>query len=64
MTRAAQGAADPMSALGYASGVESHAVCQEVRTFVGGAGKRALMCAVISRSHRTAGRVMRLTALS
>ena len=40
VTRAAEGAADPMSAFGYASGVESHAVCQEVRTFVGGAGKK------------------------
>ena len=40
VTRAVQGAADPLSALGYTSDVEKHPVCQEVRTFVGGAGKR------------------------
>ncbi len=40
VTRAAQGAADPLSALGYTSGMENHPACQEVRSFVGGAGKR------------------------
>ena len=40
VTRASQGAADPLSALGYASDVEKHPVCQEVRSFVGGAGKK------------------------
>lgn len=38
--RASEGAADPMSALGYSSDVEKHSVCQEVRRFVGGSGKR------------------------
>ena len=38
--RATEGAADPMSVLGYQSDVEKHPVCQEVRRFVGGAGKR------------------------
>ena len=40
VTRASQGAADPLSALGYTSDVEKHPVCQEVRSFVGGAGKK------------------------
>ena len=40
VTRASQGAADPLSALGYANDVEKHPVCQEVRSFVGGAGKK------------------------
>ncbi len=40
--RAAEGAADPMSALGYSSDVEKHSVCQEVLRFVGGTGKRGL----------------------
>ena len=40
VTRALQGAADPLSALGYTSEVDKHAVCQEIRSFVGGAGKR------------------------
>ena len=38
--RATEGAADPMSVLGYQSDVEKHPVCQEVRGFVGGAGKK------------------------
>ena len=38
--RAAEGAADPLSALGYSSDVERHPVCQEVRGFIGGAGKK------------------------
>ena len=40
VTRASQGDATPLSALGYASDVERHPVCQEVRSFVGGAGKK------------------------
>ena len=40
LTRAAQGAVDPLSAIGYTSDVEKHPVCQEVRSFVGGAGKK------------------------
>ena len=40
VTRAAQGAADPLSALGYTSDVEKHPVCQEVRSFIGSAGKK------------------------
>ena len=39
-TRAAQGAVDPLSVIGYTSDVEKHPVCQEVRNFVGGAGKK------------------------
>ncbi|MDE0429555.1 MAG: BREX system P-loop protein BrxC [Caldilineaceae bacterium] len=38
--RAVQGNADPLSALGYASDVEKHPVCQEVRSYIGGAGKK------------------------
>ena len=40
VSRALEGAADPLSALGYTSDVENHPVCQEVRKFVGSAGKR------------------------
>ena len=40
VTRAVQGAAAPLSALGYTSDVEKHPLCQEVRSFVGGAGKK------------------------
>ena len=40
VTRAAQGAADSLSALGYTSDVEKHPVCLEIRSFVGGAGKK------------------------
>lgn len=40
VTRALQGAADALSTLGYSSDVENHPVCQEIRSFVGGAGKR------------------------
>ena len=38
--RAEQGAPDPLSAVGYASDADKHSVCQEVRDFVGGAGKK------------------------
>ena len=38
--RASEGGGDPLSALGYMSDVEKHPVCQEIRTFVGGAGKK------------------------
>ena len=40
VTRASQGAADSLLALGYASEVEKHPVCQEVRSLVGIAGKK------------------------
>ena len=40
VTRALQGAADALSTLGYSSDVENHPVSQEVRSFVGGAGKK------------------------
>ncbi len=40
VTRALQGAADAFSALGYSSAIENHPVCQEIRSFVGGAGKK------------------------
>ena len=40
VTRASQGAADPLSALGYTSDVEKHPVCQEIRRFVGGIGRK------------------------
>ena len=40
VTRALQGAADPLSAIGYTSDADQHSVCQEVRSFVGGAGQR------------------------
>ncbi len=40
VTRASQGGADPLSALGYTSDVEKHTVCQEVRNFIGSAGKK------------------------
>ena len=40
VTRALQGAPDALSALGYSSDIEKHPVCQEIRSFVGGAGKK------------------------
>ena len=40
VTRAAEGNAAPLSALGYSSDVEKHPVCQEVRSVVGGAGRK------------------------
>lgn len=40
VTRALHGAADALSTVGYSSDVENHPVCQEIRSFVGGAGKR------------------------
>ena len=40
VTRALQGAPDALSTLGYSSDVEKHPVCQEIRSFVGGAGKK------------------------
>ena len=40
VTRALQGALDALSTLGYSSDVEKHPVCQEIRSFVGGAGKK------------------------
>ena len=40
VTRASQGAADPLSAVGHTSDADQHSVCQEIRGFVGGAGRR------------------------
>ena len=40
VTRASQGAADALSAIGYTSDVEQHPVCQETRSFVGGSGRK------------------------
>ena len=40
VARALQGAPDALSTLGYSSDVEKHPVCQEIRSFVGGAGKK------------------------
>ena len=40
VTRALQGAADPLSALGYTSEVDKHPVCQEIRSLVRGTGKK------------------------
>ena len=40
--RAAQGAGDSMTAVGYTGDVDQHPVNQEVRTYVGGAGKKGL----------------------
>ena len=42
VTRAAQGAPDALAAVGYQGDVEKHPVCAEVRTFIGGTGKRGL----------------------
>ena len=39
-TRASQGSADPLSAVGYTSDADKHSVCQEVRRLVGSAGKK------------------------
>ena len=40
VTRASQGAADPLTAVGHTSDADQLSVCQEVRSFVGGAGRR------------------------
>ena len=40
VTRARQGAVDPLSAFDYPSDADKHSVCQEVRDFVGGLGKK------------------------
>ena len=40
VTRARQGAVDPLSAFDYPSDADKHPVCQEVRDFVGGLGKK------------------------
>lgn len=40
VTRANQGAADALTVLGYGADVDKHPACQEVRTYVGGAGKK------------------------
>lgn len=38
--RATEGAADAITAVGWSGDVEKHPVCQEILTFVGGAGKK------------------------
>lgn len=38
--RASQGAADALSAVGYTGDADKHSVCQEVRSFIGPAGKK------------------------
>ena len=38
--RASEGAADALSALGYAGDADKYPTCQEIRTFIGGAGKK------------------------
>lgn len=40
--RASDGASDPLSAIDFSSDINEHPVCQEVRKFVGGGGKRGL----------------------
>lgn len=40
VTRASQGAADALAAVGYHGDAEKHPVCAEIRQFIGGAGKR------------------------
>jgi hypothetical protein len=40
MNRAAQGAADALSAISYSGDVDKYPACQEVRTFIGGSGKK------------------------
>lgn len=40
VTRASQGAADALSQLGYSGEADKHTACQEVRKYIGGAGKK------------------------
>jgi hypothetical protein len=40
MNRAMQGAADALSVVGYTGDVDKYPACQEVRTFIGGSGKK------------------------
>ncbi len=40
ISRAIQGAADALSAVGYNGDVDKYPACQEVRTFIGGPGKK------------------------
>jgi len=40
VTRATQGATDALSAVGYNGDVDKYSPCQEIRTFIGGSGKK------------------------
>ncbi len=40
--RAQEGAADALAALGYTGDVDKYPVCQEIRAFVGGAGRKGI----------------------
>ncbi len=40
ITRTSQGATDALSVVGYNGDVDKHPACQEIRTFIGGSGKK------------------------
>src|SRR6266567_2225477 len=40
ITRTSQGATDALSVIGYNGDVDKHPACQEIRTFIGGSGKK------------------------
>jgi hypothetical protein len=40
ITRTSQGATDALSVIGYSGDVDKHPACQEIRTFIGGPGKK------------------------
>src|SRR6266702_5598817 len=40
VTRTSQGATDALSVIGYNGDVDKHPACQEIRTFIGGSGKK------------------------
>lgn len=40
ITRTSQGATDALSVIGYNGDVEKHPACSEIRTFIGGSGKK------------------------
>jgi len=40
--RAGEGAADALTAVGYTGDVDKHPACQEIRTFISGAGKKGI----------------------
>ncbi len=40
--RAGDGAPDALAAVGYTGDVENHQACREIRTFIGGSGKRGI----------------------
>ena len=39
-TRTSQGATDALSVIGYSGDVDKHPACQEIRTYIGGTGKK------------------------